>query len=76
MEHAVRGQHLQRDKVFNDGLVVTVDELRDGFDHAVPDVVIDVCHEPEVQDRQPPIRSTDEVARMGIYKTISVSIQC
>lgn len=53
---------VQSDEVLHDGLVVSVDEVADGFNHAVLDVTVDLCHQPKVQDGQPAVRSLEHVA--------------
>ena len=43
--------HLQGDKILGDGLVIAVDQMRDGLHHAVLDVVVHLSHQPEIQHR-------------------------
>lgn len=57
---------VQRDKVLHNGGIVAVNEVRDGLNHAVLDVVPNAGHEPEVEDGQPTIWCAHQVARVGV----------
>ena len=60
------GDEVEGDKILHDGLVVPVDEVRDRLDHSELDVVVDVGHQPEIQDGQSSVRGADEVPRVRI----------
>ena len=60
---------LQGDKVFHNGLVVSVDEMTDGLDHAILDVLVHAGHETKVQDCQLAIRRPLQVAGMRMCST-------
>lgn len=57
---------VQGDKVLDNGLIVAVDQVADGFNHAILDVAVNTGHEAEIQDCQPAIWSAHHVARVGI----------
>lgn len=56
------------------GFVVTVDQVRDGLDHAVLDVVIHSGHQAKVQDGQPAVGRADQVAGMRVCRGVEISL--
>ena len=57
---------LQSDEVLHNGFIVPVDKVADGLHHAKLDVVINLSDQAKIQDSQAPIRSPNQVARMGV----------
>ena len=60
------GDEVECDKILHNGLIVAVYQVADGFDHAILDVVINLRHEPKVEDGQAAVWSADQVARVRI----------
>ena len=74
-----RVDELQGDKVFCNGLIVTMDEVTDGFNHAKLDVIVNLGHQTKVQNGETAIRCSDQVAWMWVclqsaQVTVNVSV--
>lgn len=65
-EVCARINELQRHKVLHDGFIVSMDQVGNGFYHAILDVVINLCDQAKVQDGQATIWGPDQIARVGV----------